>query len=90
MGQKVHMKLSGFPYLEFGILKGTVSSISLVPEKEGYIAGIDLDDGMTTSYQQQLKFIQQMDGTAEIITKKMRLITRLINPLKVFFKKNKK
>lgn len=80
--QDVHIKLSGFPYMEFGMLRGKVSSISLVPEKEGYVAEIELSGGMTSSYSEQLKFIQQMDGTAEIITKKMRLIYRFINPLR--------
>ncbi len=81
-GQVVHIKLSGFPFMEFGMLRGKVSSISLVPEKEGYVAEIELTGGMTSSYSEQLKFIQQMDGTAEIITKKMRLIYRFINPLR--------
>jgi hypothetical protein len=44
---------------------------------------------MTSSYRENLKFIQQMDGTAEIITKEMRLITRLINPLRAFFDNGK-
>ena len=82
IGQQVHIKLSGFPFMEFGMLQGKVSSISLVPEEYGYIAGIGLEGGMTTNYRQRLRFIQEMDGTAEIITKEMRLINRFINPLK--------
>jgi len=35
-----------------------------------------------SSYSLQLKLVQEMDGTAEIITKEMRLIFRFINPLK--------
>ena len=49
------------------------------------VSEIELSEGMTSSYRENLKFIQQMDGTAEIITREMRLITRLINPLKAFF-----
>ena len=89
VGQRVNLKLSGFPYMEFGMLKGTIQSISLVPEEKGYVAEIALSGGMTSSYRENLKFIQQMDGTAEIITKDMRLITRLINPLKAFFDNGK-
>jgi len=89
VGQRVNIKLNGFPYMEFGMLKGNIKSISLVPEAKGYIAEIELSEGMTTSYRENLKFIQQMDGTAEIITKEMRLITRLINPLKAFFDNGK-
>ena len=89
VGQRVNLKLSGFPYMEFGMLKGKIKSISLVPDTKGYVAEIELSDGMTSSYRENLKFIQQMDGTAEIVTKEMRLITRLINPLKAFFDNGK-
>lgn len=83
-GQKVNIKLSGFPYLEYGILTGVVNTISLIPEEEGYVAEIKLSDGMTSSYSETLKFIQQMDGTADIITEETRLIYWLITPLRSF------
>ena len=89
IGQRVNLKLSGFPYMEFGMLKGHIRSVSLVPEERGYVAEIDLENGMNSSYRENLKFIQQMDGTAEIITKEMRLITRLINPLRALFDNGK-
>lgn len=82
VGQRVNMKLSGFPYMQFGMLKGRIRTISMVPEEKGYVAEIELTEGMTSSYQENLKFIQQMDGTAEIITKDLRLIYRFINPLR--------
>ena len=81
-GQKVHIKLSGFPYMEYGILTGRVNTISLVPEQEGYVAEIELEEGMKSTYKETLKFIQQMDGTADIITEETRLIYRFINPLR--------
>jgi hypothetical protein len=89
IGQRVNLKLSGFPYMEFGMLKGNIHSISLVPDSKGYVAEIELSNGMTSSYRENLKFIRQMDGTAEIITKEMRLITRFINPLRAFFDSGK-
>ena len=81
-GQKVNIKLSGFPYMEYGILTGRVNTISLVPEQEGYLAEIELEEGMKSTYKETLKFIQQMDGTADIITEETRLIYRFINPLR--------
>jgi hypothetical protein len=89
VGQRVNLKLNGFPYMEFGMLKGKIKSISLVPEEKGYVAEIELSGGMTSSYREKLNFIQQMDGNAEIITKEMRMITRLINPLRAFFDNGK-
>ncbi len=88
-GQKVNIKLSGFPFMEFGTLRGKVSAISLVPEEQGYVADIELTGGMTTTYHEQLRFIQEMDGTADIITKDTRAIYRVIQPLKYFFESNR-
>ncbi len=56
--------------------------VSLVPIEEGYIVEIRLSDGMLSSYSEHLKLVQEMDGTADIITGEMRMIYRLINPLK--------
>ena len=81
-GQNVNIKLSGFPYMEYGILTGRVNSLSLVPEQEGYVAEIELEEGMKSTYKETLKFVQQMDGTADIITQETRLIYRFINPLR--------
>ena len=85
VGQRVNIKLAGFPYMQFGMLKGHISSVSLVPGEKGYVAEIELEKGMTSSYKENLKFIQQMDGTADIITKDLRLIYRFINPLRALF-----
>lgn len=85
IGQHVNIKLAGFPYMEFGMLKGRIRTISMVPDTKGYVAEIELEDGMTSSYKENLKFIQQMDGTAEIITKELRLIYRFINPIRALF-----
>ena len=42
---------------------------------------------MVSSYSEQLKLVQEMDGTAEIVTKEMRMIYRFINPLKAILDK---
>ena len=85
VGQRVNIKLAGFPYMQFGMLKGRIRSVSLVPEVKGYVAEIELEEGMISSYKENLKFIQQMDGTAEIVTNDLRLIYRFIYPLRALF-----
>ncbi len=82
IGQKVNIKLTGFPYMNFGMLTGKISSISRVPGEEGYSAEIELPEGMKTNYSEQLKFIQEMDGTADIITSEKRVINRFIGNIK--------
>ena len=85
-GQMVNIKLNGYPYMEFGILRGRINYISSIPdEKSGYMAEVIFENGLVSSYQKKLPLIQQMDGTAEIITKDKRLITRFIDPIIALF-----
>ena len=93
IGQQVNVKLSGFPYMEYGLLKGRLISLSTVPEVddsglEGYVAEVAFPEGLVSSYKNKFHFIQQMDGTAEIITKDTRLIERFVQPLRSLFENN--
>jgi multidrug resistance efflux pump len=89
VGQPVNIKLSGYPYLEYGMVRGIVKSKSLVPSGDAYIIEITLPDGLTTLYNQILDFTQNMQGTAEIITEDLRLLERIINPLRHLISKSK-
>jgi HlyD family secretion protein len=90
VGQRVNIKLDNYPYMEFGLLEGKVSNISMVPvasEKGGYYtAEIELTQKLVTNYKKELPFNQEMQGVAEIITKDRRLIERLIDPLVSIFR----
>ncbi len=88
-GQDVYIKLSGYPFLEFGMVKGIVSSKSLVPQGDMYVLDVDLPDGLKTFYGKDLQFTQNMSGLAEIIAEDMRLIERVIYPFKYLIKKNR-
>jgi HlyD family secretion protein len=89
-GQDVNIKLSGYPYLEYGMVRGIVKSKSLVPTGNTYIIEIDLPDGLTTHYGTQLDFTQNMQGTAEIITEDLRLLQKIVNPFRYLISKNKR
>ena len=89
VGQEVNIRLYGFPYLEFGILKGMVASISSVPEntQEGltYTVDVTLPDGLESTYHKVFPFVQNMDGSADIITDDMRLIEQFVRPIRSLF-----
>lgn len=93
-GQTVNVRLNGFPYMEYGVLKGRVSSISQVPEKmqaQGgsvvvYAVEVTFPDGLTTTYRKPLPLILEMDGTGDIITDDMRLIEQFIRPIISLFR----
>jgi HlyD family secretion protein len=89
-GQIVNIKLSGYPYLEYGMIRGVVKSKSLVPAGDGYIIEIQLAEGLTTLYGKKLEFTQNMQGTAEIITEDNRLLQKIINPFRYLVSKNKR
>ena len=86
VGQKVNIRFENFPYMEYGFIRGSVKSISLIPNNENYIVEVDLPQDMLTNYNIQLKFSQEMKGSAEIITEDLRLIQRFINPVKSLLK----
>ena len=89
-GQKVNIKLSGYPYLEYGMVRGVIKSKSLVPSRDAYIIEIDLPDGLTTLYGMKLDFTQNMQGTAEIITEDIRLLQKIVNPFRYMISRNKR
>lgn len=85
-GLKVNIKIDNYPYLEYGIIKGTLERISLVPENKNYYVSVKLEKGLQTSLNKTLPLSQRMSGRAEIITKDRRLIQRIIEPLSSILK----
>ncbi|MFP4025548.1 MAG: HlyD family secretion protein [Thiohalospira sp.] len=88
VGQQANIQFANYPYMEYGMVKGVVKSISLAPDNNFYTAEIELPHGLTTFYGMKLDFKQQMTGTAEIITEDIRLMERIIRPLRYILKKN--
>nr|WP_294894843.1 HlyD family secretion protein [uncultured Pedobacter sp.] len=86
-GQTVIVKLYNYPYLEYGFLKGKIESISLTPDTEDgqsyYTAEVSFPEGLLTSYNKRLPFSQEMQGSGEIITKKINLFERIVRPFEI-------
>ncbi len=90
IGQWVNIKLSSYPYLEYGMVRGKIKSKSLVTSGDAYVIEIGLPYGLKTLYNRQLDFTQNMQGTAEIITKDMRLLQKIIDPFRYLLSKNRR
>ncbi|MFW0739918.1 HlyD family secretion protein [Flavobacterium sp. T12S277] len=87
VGQKVNIRLANFPDREFGVLKGKIRNISLVPDKDGnLLLDVALPNGLETSYKKKIIFQQEMKGNAEIVTEDLRLIERILYQFKSIFK----
>ena len=79
INQKVLITLSGYPYQEYGKLTGTVAFISKIPDKDKqYYVAVNVDKGLITDRNMPVNFQNGLAGTAEIITKKTRLINKLL------------
>jgi hypothetical protein len=86
--QDVVIHLANYPDKEFGILKGKLSAISLIPTKDGVLLlDAKLTNGLQTSYKKQINFQQEMTGTADIITEDLRLLERLLYQFRDVFRR---
>lgn len=86
-GQTVNIKFDNYPYMEYGMVKVGIRSISLVPVQgsdgsRAYLLEVAFPGQLTTTYHKQLDFTQEMSGTAEIITEDLRLADRFLNPIR--------
>lgn len=86
INDKVIIRLDAYPYEEFGSVLGKLESMSAVPTKERfYPAKINLPNGLMTTFDNELRFDQQMTGIAEIISKDRKFIERILDQfLKLF------
>jgi HlyD family secretion protein len=88
-GRDVYIKLSGYPYLEYGMLRGRVISKSMVPSGDSYVIEVSFPSGLITLYGRKLEFNQNMQGIAEIVTDDLRLIQKIINPFRHLITRNR-
>jgi len=90
IGQTANVKINNYPYYEYGLLKGVVKSVSRITNKlktqngdvDAYLVLISFPNGTVTNFGKTLPLDFESKGTAEIITKRKRLIERLFDNLK--------
>jgi hypothetical protein len=84
-GQKVIIKIDGFPYMEFGSIKGIIMSSGVINKSErAIIAMALLDYPLITNYGKRIDFSGELTGSAEIITREISLLERMVYPIKYF------
>ena len=80
------IRIDAFPYQQYGILRGSVENMSLVPQKEDYQLDIALPNALVTSYEKTLPFRQELHGTANIMTEDRRVVERLLDKFRDLLK----
>ncbi|MEO8515828.1 MAG: HlyD family efflux transporter periplasmic adaptor subunit [Flavobacterium sp.] len=87
VGQQVNIRLANFPDREFGVLRGIVKNISLIPDKDGnLLMNVSLPNNLKTNYKKEIPFQQEMKGSAEIVTEDLRLLERILYQFREMFK----
>jgi multidrug efflux pump subunit AcrA (membrane-fusion protein) len=82
IGERVLLKLSAYPYREFGALKGSLNFISSIPTDSGFIAKVILPEDLSINYKKQIVYRDGLTAQAEIITEDLKLSDRLFNELR--------
>ena len=79
--QRVILKLDNYPYYEFGTISGLIITKSLVPKDNQYSILVALpvnkNNSLRTSYGKEIRFEQQLQGKAEIITDDKGFLQRI-------------
>lgn len=87
IGQIVNIKLDNYQFQEFGMLKGQIKNVSLMPQKESYAIEVSLPNNLMTSYNKQLDYKEEMQGTADIITEELSIFDRVFYQFRKILKK---
>ncbi len=87
-GQKAIIKLSNYPFREWGSLEGRIANISKVPKQKEktYTAYLEIDS-LKTSYGHKIEFRQEMQGTAEIVIEELSLLERILYEFRGIFER---
>lgn len=86
-GQKVLIKLSSYPFEQYGMLTGKVGTVSTVALDTEYSMEIHLTNGLATTNHKQILPQPQLTGTAEVLTDDMNILQRLFDKIWIGYKR---
>ncbi|MDE1192551.1 MAG: HlyD family efflux transporter periplasmic adaptor subunit [Arachidicoccus sp.] len=75
-GMQVQLRFDAYPYQEVGFVKGNLNYISKVASDSGYLAIVQLSDGLQTNQHKTIQYKNGLKADALVITKNMRLLQR--------------
>jgi hypothetical protein len=81
-GQRVRVKMDGYPFEHFGLVEGRVDAISLTAKQDGHAVIVRFPSGLETTTGRHLPFTQGMSAEAEIVTEDLSLLARFFTPLR--------
>lgn len=90
IGQPVIIDLDNYPSEEWGTLSGEIKYVSDIPKRDEtpyYVVDVELNS-LTTDYDKDIEFKQNMSGTGRIILKKLSLAERSFYGFRKLFDQN--
>ena len=75
----VNIRLDGFPFQEYGVVKSSVKSKSTLPQEGYYLVELNVPAELETTYGKKIPFQQEMQGTGNIITDDRRILERVFD-----------
>ncbi|AQG78834.1 HlyD family efflux transporter periplasmic adaptor subunit [Spirosoma montaniterrae] len=83
VGQDVLIKFAGYPYQEYGAVRGQIASVANVSLHDSvFLAKVVLPAGLRTTYNQSLTYRTGMSASADIVTTDSRLLEKLFYQLR--------
>ncbi|MBL0145363.1 MAG: HlyD family efflux transporter periplasmic adaptor subunit [Chitinophagaceae bacterium] len=77
-GQEVLLKFPSYPFQEYGSVKGKIDFISNISTDSGYLAKVNLLQGLTTNYNKQVQYRDGLQAQGEIITKRYAVASTIL------------
>ncbi len=81
-GQRVRVRLDSYPAEQFGYVHGRVAQIARTTQRDKYIITVSFPEELRTNYGRVLPFRQGLLGRADVVTEDLRLIQRVLYPLR--------
>lgn len=87
IGQHVLIKFHSYPFEEYGIVEGRISSLPQISTEDNHLlfALTELPNGLKTNHNVTIAYNYGMTANAEIVTEDLRLIERIFYTIRKIF-----
>ena len=83
VGQRVLIKLDGYPFNEYGFVNGRIAYLANIPTPRGFLAKVALTNGLRTTYGKEIVFRNRISAQADILTEDTRLLERIFYQIRL-------
>ena len=94
LNDKVLIHLDRYPFKQFGSLESHISLINIVSEfdafnRQFYMAEVQFENGLITTFQNQLDYLPNLSGMAYILKENQSVLSRIFQPIKQLLNQRK-